>query len=134
MSGLRKWLTENWALKLLALVLGFAFWAAFEGASNTEMLVTVPVEFLNVPPDMILSAYPTEVQMRLRGPRTVLRNTPLADFHVQMDLATLRGTDQQVLALSPGMAEVPAGVEVVQINPREMVLSLVPSAASHSVP
>lgn len=134
MSWLRKWLTENLALKLLALFLGFVFWAAFEGDSNTEMLVTVPVEFRNVPAGRILSAHPTEVQLRLRGPRTVLRSTPLADFHVQLDLATLRGTDQQVLALSPGMADVPAAVEVLQVNPREVVLSLIPAAASAPVP
>lgn len=120
MNRLRKFFTQNPALKLLSLVLAVIVWSAVSGDIPTEIVLAVPVEFRNVPPDVELAAEPTSVELRVRGLRRIVRGAAATDFSVPVDLSALAGTGEKTYSLRPEDVEAPASLEVVQITPAQV--------------
>lgn len=124
MNWLRRWLTENLALKLLALLLAVVIWGAVGGDVSTEILVTVPVEFRNVPDQVRYQADPSRVDLRVRGPRWMVRQAAAADFSVPVDLSGMTEPGERIITLRPETVESPSSVEVVEVLPPEIKLVL----------
>ncbi len=131
---LKTLLTENLALKAISLALAFAAWAVLARDTTTLILITVPIEFGRVPAGTILSADPTEVQLLLRGPRSILRGTRREEIHLPIlqnprigDWSPVGYADlpmDMTVALTPQLVEAPAGVTVLQVHPAQTRISL----------
>ena len=124
MNWLQRLLTQNLALKLLALLLAVAIWSAVGGDVSTEILIEVPIEFRNVPPDVRYAAEPSRVELRVRGPRWMVRQSSAADFSVPVDLSAMGQPGEHAIPLFRKNVEAPSSMEVIEINPAEIDLTV----------
>jgi YbbR domain-containing protein len=123
MSWFRSLFTENIGLKLLSLLLAVVIWTAVGGDVATEILVPVPVEFRNVPAGIQYEAEPSRVELRVRGPRRMVRQALTTDFSVPVDLSTMT-VGEQIVPLRRQSVSAPASVEVVEITPPQLKLTV----------
>jgi len=124
MNWLRRFFTENLALKLLALFLAVAIWSAVGGDVSTEILMPVPVEFRNVPPGLRYQAEPARVELRVRGPRWMVRQAQVTDFSMPVDLAAMTESGERLVALDRRNVEAPGSLEIMDITPSQLKLTL----------
>ena len=122
MNWLGRIFTENLGLKLLAVLLAVTVWSAVGGDVATEIMVPVPVEFLNVPPGVHYEAEPSRVELRVRGPRWMVRQALVTDFSVPLDLSTMTEPGERIIPLLRENVEAPASVEVIEITPAQLKL------------
>ncbi|MCD4687939.1 MAG: YbbR-like domain-containing protein, partial [Desulfuromonadaceae bacterium] len=82
-----KKLTENWALKLLALVFACILWFFVTGEQKLELSYSVPLELKNMPVGMMVANdIPSMIDVRISGPRTRLMNLQLQDIVITVNL------------------------------------------------
>ncbi len=85
-----KKLTENWALKLLALVFACILWFFVTGEQKLERSYAVPLELKNIPAGMMVANdIPSMIDVRISGPRTLLMNLQLQDIGIAVNLKDL---------------------------------------------
>lgn len=83
-------LTENWVLKLLALVFACILWFFVTGEQKLERSYAVPLELKNMPAGMMVAnEIPSLVDVRISGPRTLLLNLQLQDIGIAVNLKDL---------------------------------------------
>ena len=124
MHWLQKWFTENLGLKLVSLALAAGLWVAFGGDTVTEAVFQVPLEFRNVPANLEVFSEQQTAQLRIRGPSRVLRQARRSDFRLPVDLSSVTGPGERTFPLVAKSVEVPAALEVVQLAPPEVKLTL----------
>ena len=124
MNWLRRLFTENIGLKLLALFLAFTMWSAVSGDVSTEILLEVPLEFRNVPPGVHYDAEPIRVELRVRGPRWMVRQTLPTDFSVPVNLSTMTEPGERTVPLQQGIVVAPASVEVIEVTPNQVKITV----------
>ena len=124
MNWIRRFFTENIGLKLLSLALAFVVWSAVGGDINTEILMPIPVEFRNVPPRLHYHAEPSRVDLRLRGPRWMVRQAQESDFTVPVDLTSVTELGERVVALRVENVEGPGSIQIMDIIPSSITLTL----------
>ena len=72
-------LGRNRSLKLLSLFLAVALWLAVGGEELTETNLNISLELLNLPSHlMVTSEVPSSIQVRVSGPRGLIRPLPRA--------------------------------------------------------
>lgn len=85
-----KKLTENWALKLLALVFACILWFFVTGEQKLERSYAVPLELKNMPAGMMVAnEIPSVIDVRISGPRTSLMNLQPKDIGIAVNLKNL---------------------------------------------
>jgi len=115
---------SNFGLKVLALVIAFVLWLA--GHRDIERAVEVPVEFRNIPSDlMVMDTRVDYVVLRLNGPRTLVSTIDSDDLKLSLDLAEARSGPASY-PLGPNSFSVPRGVTVARITPPVIHLRLEP--------
>ena len=123
MNWFQSLFTENIGLKLLALLLAVVIWTAVGGDVATEILIPVPVEFRNVPAGVHYEAEPSRVELRVRGPRWMVRQALVTDFSVPVDLSKM-SEGEQIVPLRRQSVSAPASVEVIEVNPPQLKLTV----------
>jgi hypothetical protein len=126
MNWLTRLFTENIGMKLLSLVLAVIVWTAVGGDVATEILVPVPVEFRNVPAGVHYEAEPSRVELRVRGPRWMVRQSLVTDYSVPVDLSTITTPGKALIRINPQNVQAPASVEVIEIIPSQLKLTVSP--------
>jgi YbbR domain-containing protein len=124
MNWLRNLFTENVGLKLLSLLLAVVIWTSVGGDVATEILVPVPIEFLNVPVGVHYEAEPSRVELRIRGPRWMVHQALGTDFSVPVDLSTMTAPGEKIVPLRRETVSAPASVEVMEITPPQLKLTV----------
>jgi YbbR domain-containing protein len=118
------WLMRRWHLKLLALALAFAVWVAVTGEGRGVQDVRVPVDVLLGSGATLAGASPTNVDIRLRGPDSLLRRLDPYDLAVKVDLRDAGGGDRTVQLTPRNVTGVPRDVEVALIEPDRLRLTI----------
>lgn len=114
---------RNFGLKMLSLAIALAMWWGVAREPVAEMALTVPIEFHGVPRGLeISSEVLPEVQIRIRGPRRVLRQIVQSDVHPVIDMANAQ-PGEKTYNLVPGQIQLPADVQVVQLIPAQLQVS-----------
>jgi hypothetical protein len=128
LNFLRKYIFANAGLKLLALAISFLLWATYTAEPYSEVGFVVPLEFTTMPPQLEISGdVPTVARIRVRGRSALVRRMVSADLNLRLDLKdTKQGT--MTVQISPQMVGAPFGVTVVQVEPAEIHVTLVPRA------
>jgi len=116
----------NWHLKLLALTISFFLWATYTAEPLAEASYTAPIVFQNVPQGLDLSGDEiTQVRLVLHGRAALLRRIQPAELAMQMDLSG-RASGEFVFDFKPAHLDLPLGVDLVRVTPREVRVRLVP--------
>ncbi|MCZ7684400.1 MAG: CdaR family protein [Sandaracinaceae bacterium] len=128
-SFLRRALTENVGLKILALAAAIGLFVIVRGTEDAQMSVPVSVVALMPPASsnrMLISELPDEVRVTLRGSRSVLNAVRRGGLTpIQMDLRDAQG---HFYYFAQEGFELPAGATIVQIAPSAVPLRWVPRA------
>ncbi|MEK7773677.1 MAG: CdaR family protein [Deltaproteobacteria bacterium] len=114
---MRRILSQDLKLKVLALVFAVALWFFVAGQSSTEVGFLVPIGFKGIPKDMVMaSAPPEEIEVRIMGPRFVINNVSPSQIKVEIDLSGVGEGLNNFRILSRDIV-LPMGVNVVKTRP-----------------
>jgi YbbR-like protein len=116
--------SSNVGLAVLSFVIALGLWIA--GHRDIERAIEVPVEFRNIPSDlMVLDNRVDYVVLRLSGPRTLVSTLDADDLKLPLDL---HGSKSGSLSfpLGPSSFNIPRGVTVARITPPIIHLRLDP--------
>ncbi len=106
---------SNIGLKVLSLVIAVGLWTA--GHRDIERAVEVPVEFRNIPTDLMVMEHRVDyVVLRLTGPRTLVSTLDAKDLKVALDLDGAKAGSASY-NLSPDSLPIPRGVTIARITP-----------------
>jgi len=115
---------SNIGLKVLALIIALGLWLA--GHRDTERAIEVPVEFRNIPSDLMVSDNRVDyVVLRLMGPRTLISTLDSEDLKLSMDLKGAKSGSASY-PLGAHSFNVPRGVTIARITPPVIHLRLEP--------
>ncbi|HVH92618.1 MAG TPA: CdaR family protein [Candidatus Acidoferrum sp.] len=115
---------SNFGLKVLAIVIAVGLWVA--GHRDVERAVEVPVEFRNIPSDlMVLDNRVDYVVLRLTGPRTLVSTLDAGDLKLGLDLDGAKAGSVSYPLTSTSF-NIPRGVTIARITPPVVHLRLEP--------
>jgi YbbR domain-containing protein len=117
-------LKKNRGLKLLALLLALAAWFAVGSEERTETTLQMALELTNVPKHlMVTNETLSQIEVRVQGPRSVIRELTTEKLHKQIDLSKVKsGTHTELL--TPSALNFPRGVTVTRIRPSALSIEL----------
>jgi YbbR domain-containing protein len=115
---------SNFGLKVLAVVIAVGLWVA--GHRDVERAVEVPVEFRNIPSDlMVMDNRVDYVVLRLTGPRTLVSTLDAGDLKLGLDLDGAKPGSVSY-PLGSNSFSFPRGVTIARITPPVIHLRLEP--------
>ena len=125
LSGwLRRVFLHNLPLKLMSLLLATGLWYAVSREPVSEVEVSVPMEFRNVPENLeIGSEHIPRVEIRVRGPARIVRDLKPTDVRAEIDLAGAE-PGERTFDLSGRHIRTIQELSVVQIVPSQLHLDL----------
>jgi YbbR domain-containing protein len=116
--------SSNVGLAVLSFIIALGLWIA--GHRDTERAIEVPVEFRNIPSDlMVLDNRVDYVVLRLSGPRTLVSTLDADDLKLLVDLYGSKAGSLS-FPLGPSAFNIPRGVTVARITPPIIHLRLDP--------
>jgi len=120
-------LLHNWHLKLISLLLATILWAEVGRVPTSEIGLSVPLEFRNIPPQWEVYGDTTDpIEVRLRGPSSLVRTLTAPDLSLVIDMEGITVGQGKVLPLSPELVHAPVGVEVVRVFPARVRMNIEP--------
>ena len=129
MRLLRRIFLTHVGSKAAALVIAVGLWVALNSEPRIEAGYSTPLVLVNLPSGLqVAGQLPPTVLLQLRGRRNQLRGIDLAKVTVSADCSKAHpGT--QTVELTPNVAALPAGAEIVGITPPQIELLLMPGSA-----
>jgi len=117
-------LTANLVPKGIAFALVLVLWGFIAGQQRTEMWLTVPFEYRNIPTNMeIAGELVNKVEVGIRGPRGVISGVSQDQVRAHIDLSQgLRGLNY--VRITTDNIRIPLGTEVTKINPSSIRIRL----------
>jgi YbbR domain-containing protein len=119
---------RNIGLKVAALGLGTLVWFTVSGPRVERTISGVPVIYRNVPGSLEISDQTEEATVHVRGTDSQIRRLVPGDLVVEIDLAGER-PGLVVLPLRTDQVSVPFGIEVTEVSPGAVTLTLEESAS-----
>jgi diadenylate cyclase len=116
-----RFLTRNLIWKLFALVVAFGIWLNVASEPELEIIVSVPVEYNNIPKDLEISSTIVEsIEVEARGPAGQLRS--LNDSHVAeiVDFANVKSPGQRTFTLTSAQLKLPRGIHLIRTIPEQL--------------
>jgi YbbR domain-containing protein len=127
MQSTLHWVTNNWFLKVVSLLLAALLWAAVSNEASSEIGLDVPLEYRNIPARLEITGDMTNtVQVRLRGASNVIKGITAKDVATKIDLTEMR-PGEKTITLSPQNVQAPFGADVIRVNPSSVRFTLEPT-------
>src|SRR6516225_8341840 len=124
MRSPKYWITHNWHLKIVSLILATMLWMAVANQASSEIGLEVPLEYRNIPAQLeITGDMINTVQVRLRGSSNVIKEMTAKDVSTTIDLGKM-GRGEKIVPLSPQNVQAPFGAEVIRVNPSSVRFNL----------
>jgi len=114
-------ITNNWAWKLLSLLIAVMIWVFVASEPELSTFATARIEFKNLPPNLEVESMPdTTVLLELRGPSGELGGLGDGTRHpaVVLDLTGIT-PGEHTFAIGPGNVSVPRGVHIIRATPSQ---------------
>ena len=119
-----KFLTENWTLKIISLVLALLLWSFIMGERRLEVGYPVPLELQSLPKGlMVANEVPSLIDVRVSGPRTLLSKVSPNDISIVVDLTDLKPGLTTFKRLEERL-NLPSGLRVTRLSPSFIDLKL----------
>ncbi|NIS59370.1 MAG: hypothetical protein GTO13_01285 [Proteobacteria bacterium] len=114
--------TKNLPLKLISIFLAVILWYFVVSEKGGETALSIPVDFRNIPPSLIIIKNPVEsISIRIRGPVTLLRGLSPRGIRAIIDLSNAKlGIAEFVI--NREQITVPRGVRVTMVSPASVML------------
>ena len=120
-------------LKILSIVLAALIWLLVSGEQIVERALRIPLEFTNLPTELeLVGDTPDLVDVRVRGSSGALSRVASGELVAVLDLRSARA-GRRLFHLASTDVRAPFGIEVVQISPSNIPVTL-ESSASKIVP
>jgi YbbR domain-containing protein len=118
---------RNFWLKLAGVLLALLLWAGVSREPVIALAVSVPVEYLNTPENLVLTSEAAQqVEVQVRGPESAAHEAA-RNLHPVIDLYDAKPGERTYM-LRPADISVPYGVEVVRVLPSQFTLRFERSA------
>uniref|UniRef100_UPI0040560DBF CdaR family protein n=1 Tax=Candidatus Electronema sp. TaxID=2698783 RepID=UPI0040560DBF len=124
LTRIRRKRCQELLLLLVSLCLGILIWLLVVGADQMDMTLTVPIEILNLPKDLVIYNQPQkEVSVTLRGPRSIMQEMRSRSLSLPVDMA---GAEPDTVVLNADSLDLPlpGGISVVRFQPASITLSI----------
>lgn len=110
-------LTENLFLKLLSLAFALILWFFVMGEQKQELSYAVPLAIRNLPANlMVANEIPSQVDVRISGPRTLLMNLDPKDMGIAVDLRGLQPGVTSFRRLEE-LFNLPGALKITRLSP-----------------
>lgn len=118
----------NWKSKLIALAAALTLWVAIVGPQRTEVGVSVPIQYTNLPAGMeITGKWMDRVDVRLRGSEASLTSLRPGAVKAVVDLSNIV-SGLNFYRISERDLQVPPGVTIAKIRPSDLRLTVTASS------
>ena len=115
---------RNIFFKILALVLAVIIWYFVVGEERAEVGLTIPLELVNMPRDLIVVNNLTQgIDIRVNGPRSLIRSLSTRNLSKSLDLSNSKAGTVSFSISSEGI-RLPRGVAITRINPTQVMVVL----------
>jgi YbbR domain-containing protein len=114
---------RNGKLKLFSFAFAFGLWIFVNyGERDTEKTLLVPVEFRNLPAQLVITGPQMDyIDLRLRGPRSLLEG--IKSKRIRLDLSDVR-PGVSSFRINADTLNLPRGVRIVRISPAQVNLDI----------
>lgn len=111
-------------LKVASLILALLLWIAVVGPKSSELGISVPIQYTNLPPGMgITGKWMDKIDVRLKGPESGLANLKPGAVRAVIDLSgVLPGLNYY--RITTKNIQVPPGVAISDIRPSDLRLQI----------
>lgn len=114
-------LTRNLLWKLLALAAAFAVWLNVSNEPELATIVSVPVEYNHLPPDLEISSDIVEtIDLEARGPAGQLRTLHDSRIATIIDFAGVTAPGERTFTVTPAELKLPRGIVMVRTIPAQL--------------
>ena len=123
---LKALLGRHLGVKFLSLILAVVLWYVAVGREWAEMGLNVPLELVNIPPDLVISnQIPDGVSVRIRGSVNLTRQVAEKRLRFSLNLADAKNGPNQ-FSLQPDQLDLPRGLEITRLAPNAVTVELEP--------
>jgi len=114
----------NWMLKVLSLCFALFLWYFVVGEDKVDMNVTIPVEIVNLPRDLVISnQFKKQLEVTVSGQRSLIRG--IADQHISRTIDLSKATPGTVVIQNtPDSISLPRGLSILRVQPPTLTLLL----------
>jgi len=115
---------KNWVLKLVSLLFALFLWYFVVGEDKVDMNVTIPVEIVNLPRDLVISnQFKKQLEVTVAGQRSLIRGITSQHISRTIDLSKAApGT--VVIQNHPDSISLPRGLNILRVQPPTLTLLL----------
>ncbi|MBW2466040.1 MAG: hypothetical protein JRF02_01950 [Deltaproteobacteria bacterium] len=115
---------KNWVLKLISLFFALFLWYFVVGEDKVDMNVTLPVEIVNLPRDLVISnQFRKQIEVTVSGQRSLIRGMTEQHISRSIDLSkAVPGTI--VIHNDPDSISLPRGLNILRVQPPTLTLRL----------
>ena len=115
---------KNWVLKLVSLFFALFLWYFVVGEDKVEMNVTLPVEIVNLPRDLVISnQFKKQIEVTISGQRSLIRG--MSEQHISRSIDLSKATPGTiVIPNDPDSISLPRGLSILRVQPPTLTLLL----------
>lgn len=115
---------KNWVLKLLSFLFALFLWYFVVGEDKVDMNVSVPVEIVNLPRDLVISnQFKKQLEVTVSGQRSLIRGLSSQQTNRTIDLSNATPGKVDV-PNEPDSIDFPWGISVLRVQPSHLTLLL----------
>jgi YbbR domain-containing protein len=115
---------KNWVLKVVSLFFALFLWFFVVGEDKVDMNVTLPVEIVNLPRDLVISnQYKKQIEITVSGQRSLIRG--MTEQHISRSI-DLSKADPGTIVIqnTPESISLPRGLSILRVQPPTLTLLL----------
>ena len=116
--------TKNWMMKALSFFFALFLWYFVVGEDKVDMNVTIPVEIVNLPRDLVISnQFKKQLEVTVSGQRSLIRG--MADQHISRTVDLSKAAPGTVVINNhPDSISLPRGLSILRVQPPTLTLLL----------
>lgn len=118
-------LPKNWVLMLISFCMALTLWYFVVGEDKVDMTVTIPVEIVNLPRDLVISnQYKKQLEVTVSGQRRIIQSITTQQITRTIDLSSATPGKVKEIVNSPESISLPHGISILRIQPPKITLLL----------
>jgi YbbR domain-containing protein len=116
---MRRLFTHGVGLRVLSLCLAVTLWFAVHREEKAVVVVNVPIELHNVPPEMVVVNHTADmVSVRLKGAKSLISDFVPSEIELPHQGKNLRlRPGENYFPIDPKQISVPPGIEILGVTP-----------------